>query len=59
MQRCPMFSPTANAEAPTVLRMGLTLSLVVVLILLSTGWKGWEMVYRNASAFLTARSSLC
>jgi uncharacterized membrane protein len=26
---------------------GLTLSLVVVLILLFTGWKGWEMVYRD------------
>ena len=26
---------------------GLTLSLVVVLILLFTGWKGWEMVYRH------------
>jgi uncharacterized membrane protein len=26
---------------------GLVLSLVVVLILLFTGWKGWEMVYRE------------
>jgi uncharacterized membrane protein len=26
---------------------GLILSLVVVLILLFTGWKGWEMVYRH------------
>jgi uncharacterized membrane protein len=26
---------------------GLVLSLVVVGILLSTGWKGWEMVYRH------------
>lgn len=26
---------------------GLVLSLVVVLILLFTGWKGWEMVYRH------------
>jgi len=26
---------------------GLSLSLVVVLILLFTGWKGWEMVYRH------------
>lgn len=25
---------------------GLVLSLVVVCILLFTGWKGWEMVYR-------------
>ncbi len=26
---------------------GLVLSLGVVLILLFTGWKGWEMVYRH------------
>lgn len=26
---------------------GLVLSLIVVLILLFTGWKGWEMVYRH------------
>lgn len=26
---------------------GLILSLIVVLILLFTGWKGWEMVYRH------------
>jgi uncharacterized membrane protein len=25
----------------------LILSLIVVLILLFTGWKGWEMVYRH------------
>ena len=29
-----------------VLPTGLILSLLVVLILLFTGWKGWEMVYR-------------
>jgi|ERR1051325_8579618 len=29
-----------------VLPTGIILSLVVVLILLFTGWKGWEMVYR-------------
>ena len=29
-----------------VIPTGLVLSLVVVLILLFTGWKGWEMVYR-------------
>jgi uncharacterized membrane protein len=29
-----------------VLPNGLVLSLVVVCILLFTGWKGWEMVYR-------------
>jgi len=32
----------AEAIVPT----GLVLSLIVVLILLFTGWKGWEMVYR-------------
>jgi uncharacterized membrane protein len=32
-----------EAIAPT----GLILSLIVVLILLFTGWKGWEMVYRE------------
>jgi uncharacterized membrane protein len=26
---------------------GLILSLIVVCILLFTGWKGWEMVYRH------------
>jgi uncharacterized membrane protein len=30
-----------------VISTGLILSLVVVLILLFTGWKGWEMVYRH------------
>jgi uncharacterized membrane protein len=30
-----------------VLPTGLILSLVVVCILLFTGWKGWEMVYRH------------
>jgi len=33
----------AQAIVPT----GLVLSLIVVLILLFTGWKGWEMVYRH------------
>jgi uncharacterized membrane protein len=32
----------AEAIVPT----GLLLSLIVVLMLLFTGWKGWEMVYR-------------
>ncbi|WFU39215.1 DUF2231 domain-containing protein [Bradyrhizobium sp. CB82] len=32
-----------GAVVPT----GLILSLVVVLILLFTGWKGWDMVYRH------------
>ncbi|MBV9348225.1 MAG: DUF2231 domain-containing protein [Pseudolabrys sp.] len=30
-----------------VLMTGLVLSLIVVLILLVSGWKGWEMVYRH------------
>lgn len=30
-----------------VMPVGLLLSLVAVLILLFTGWKGWEMVYRH------------
>jgi uncharacterized membrane protein len=29
-----------------IIPVGLTLSFVVVLILLFTGWKGWELVYR-------------
>jgi uncharacterized membrane protein len=29
-----------------IIPTGLVLSLIVVLILLFTGWKGWEMVYR-------------
>lgn len=33
--------------APAVLPIGIVLSAVVVLILLFTGWKGWEMVYRH------------
>lgn len=33
----------ADAVVPT----GLLLSLLVVIILLFTGWKGWEMVYRH------------
>ena len=30
-----------------VLPTGLLLSLIVVLILLYTGWRGWEMVYKD------------
>ncbi|HET6724975.1 MAG TPA: DUF2231 domain-containing protein [Gammaproteobacteria bacterium] len=32
---------------PGVIPIGIILSGVVVLILLFTGWKGWEMVYRH------------
>jgi uncharacterized membrane protein len=34
-------------EGGSVVPTGLILSLIVVLILLFTGWKGWEMVYRH------------
>jgi uncharacterized membrane protein len=37
------YTDGTSAIIPT----GLVLSFVVVLILLFTGWKGWEMVYRN------------
>ena|SRR6266480_3453601 len=30
-----------------IIPTGLVLSLIVVLILLFTGWKGWEMVYKH------------
>ena len=33
-----------------VLPTGLLISLIVVLILLYTGWRGWEMVYRHRVA---------
>ena len=33
---------------------GLVLSLIVVCILVFTGWKGWEMVYRHRVAVLDA-----
>jgi uncharacterized membrane protein len=33
-----------------VLPMGLVISAVVVLILLYTGWRGWEMVYKHRVA---------
>jgi uncharacterized membrane protein len=36
-----------ESGAAAVIPVGLTLSAVVVLILLFTGWKGWEMVYRH------------
>ena len=36
---------TQGADA--VVPKGLILSLIVVCILLFTGWKGWEMVYRH------------
>jgi len=40
------YSRYSSGEA-AVLPTGLVLSLIVVVILLFTGWKGWEMVYRH------------
>jgi uncharacterized membrane protein len=36
-----------SGGASAVVPAGLTLSLIVVAVLLFTGWKGWEMVYRH------------
>ena len=36
-----------HADAATIVPPGMVLSGVVVLILLFTGWMGWEMVYRH------------
>jgi uncharacterized membrane protein len=41
---------TAADVGAAVLPTGLILSAVVVLILLYTGWRGWEMVYRHRVA---------
>jgi uncharacterized membrane protein len=46
-----------GAEA-AVAPWGVLLSFVVVLILLYTGWKGWEMVYRHRVAVLEAPEQL-
>jgi uncharacterized membrane protein len=35
---------------PTIPSGGVVLSLLVVLILLYTGWRGWEMVYKHRVA---------
>lgn len=39
-----------DAGDAAVLPTGLLISFVVVLILLYTGWRGWEMVYRHRVA---------
>ena len=39
-----------EAGEAAVVPTGLLISLVVVLILLYTGWRGWEMVYRHRVA---------
>ena len=36
-----------EAGDAAVLPVGLILSAIVVLILLYTGWRGWEMVYQH------------
>jgi uncharacterized membrane protein len=40
-----------NGGDAAVLPWGLVLSLIVVLILLYTGWRGWEMVYEHHVGF--------
>lgn len=39
-----------EAGDAAILPTGLVISLVVVLLLLYTGWRGWEMVYRHRVA---------
>jgi uncharacterized membrane protein len=34
-------------DGAAIVPVGLVLSLIVVLMLLFTGWRGWEMVYRH------------
>jgi DNA polymerase/3'-5' exonuclease PolX len=46
----------ASGEAVVVPR-GLTLSLIVVLILLFTGWKGWKLVYLHRVGVLDKNSN--
>jgi uncharacterized membrane protein len=41
-----------DGGAEAVLPTGLLISLVVVLILVYTGWRGWEMVYRHRVAVM-------
>ena len=36
-----------DMDEAAVLPTGLVISLLVVLILLYTGWRGWEMVYQH------------
>jgi uncharacterized membrane protein len=44
-----------EAGDAAVLPTGLVISLIVVLILLYTGWRGWEMVYRHRVAVADQR----
>ena len=43
--------------AAAVVPKGLILSLIVTCILLFTGWKGWEMVYRHRVGVLDANAA--
>ena len=45
-----------EAGDSAVLPLGLIISLVVVMILLYTGWRGWEMVYRHRVAVYDERA---
>ena len=42
--------PRYAATEPGIPSGGVVLSLLVVLILLYTGWRGWEMVYKHRVA---------
>jgi uncharacterized membrane protein len=41
------FLRIGEGSGPAILPWGFVMSLVVVGILLFTGWKGWEMVHRD------------
>jgi uncharacterized membrane protein len=47
LQAVNFYIRAASAARDTVTPAGVTLSAVVVAILLFTGWKGWELVYRH------------
>ncbi len=51
------YSRAAQGTA-AVLPTGLILSLIVVCILLFTGWKGWEMVYRHRVGIVADESAM-
>ena len=46
-----------NQGSGAILPTGLILSLIVVCILLLTGWKGWDMVYRGRVGVADANRS--
>ena len=47
-----------EGAAAAIKPWGVVLSIVVVCILLFTGWKGWEMVYRHRVAVVDAPEQL-